>query len=82
MNLNELAQLSDDELLKVVEQNKPSPLVDAFLIGFLVGILIYSAAATAWGLVSLIPLFMIYLFLKKPKRYAALQKELQRRNLA
>ena len=82
MNLNELAQLSDDELLKVVEQNKPSPLVDAFLIGFLVGILIYSAAATAWGLVSLVPLFMIYLFLKKPKRYAALQKELQRRNLA
>lgn len=82
MNLNELAQLSDDELHKVVEQNKPSPLVDAFLIGFLVGILIYSAAATAWGLVSLIPLFMIYLFLKKPKRYAALQKELQRRNLA
>lgn len=82
MNLNELAQLPDDELIRVVEQNKPSPLVDAFLIGFLVGILIYSAAATAWGLVSLIPLFMIYLFLKKPKRYAALQKELQRRNLA
>ena len=82
MNLNELAQLPDDELIRVVEQNKPSPLVDAFLIGFLVGILIYSAAATAWGLVSLIPLFMIYLFLKKPKRCAAQQKELQRRNLA
>jgi len=79
---NELAQLSDDELLKVVKQNKPSPLLDAFFIGFLVGILIYSAAANGWGLVSLIPLFMIYLFLKKPKRYAALQKELQRRNLA
>jgi hypothetical protein len=82
MNENELAQLSDDELLKVVKQNKPSPLIDAFFIGFLVGILIYSAAANGWGLVSLIPLFMIYLFLKKPKRYAALQKELQRRNLA
>jgi len=82
MNQNELSQLSNEELLEVAKNNKPSPVLDAFFIGFLVGILIYSAAANAWGLVTLIPLYLIYLFLKKPKQYEALQNELKKRNLS
>lgn len=81
MSPKELSQLSDEELLEAAKNNKPSPLIDAFFIGFLVGILIYSAAANSWGLVTLIPLFLIYLFLKKPKQYEALKKELKKRNL-
>ena len=81
MNENELTQLSDQELLEVAKANKPSPLIDAFFIGFLIGILIYGAAANAWGFVTLIPLYLIYVFLKKPKKYKALQKELKKRNL-
>lgn len=81
MNQQELSQLSDEELLEEVRKNKPSPLIDAFFIGFLVGILIFSIAANAWGFTSLIPLFLIYLFLKKPKRCEALKKEMEKRNL-
>jgi len=81
MNASELAQLSDEELLERYRKFKPSPILDAFFIGFLVGILIFSAAANTWGLVTLIPLFLIYLFLKKPKQYAALKNELANRNL-
>jgi len=81
MNEKELMQLSDQELLEVAKANKPSPLIDAFFIGFLIGILIYGAAANAWGFVTLIPLYLIYVFLKKPKKYKALQKELKKRNL-
>lgn len=81
MNQKELSQLSDEELLEVAKKNKPSPMIDAFFIGFLLGIIIYSAAASAWGLVTLIPLYLIYVFLKKPKRYEALKKELKKRNL-
>ena len=81
MNSKELSQLSDKELLEMVKANKPSPIIDAFFIGFLIGILIYSAAANAWGLVSLVPLFLIYLLLKKPKQYEALKKELKNRNI-
>lgn len=81
MNQKELSQLSDEELLEVAKKNKPSPMIDAFFIGFLLGIIIYSAAANAWGLVTLIPLYLIYVFLKKPKRYEALKKELKKRNL-
>jgi hypothetical protein len=81
MTPNGLSQLSDQELLEAAKNNKPSPIIDAFFIGFLVGIIIFSVAANTWGLVSIIPLFLIYLFLKKPKQYEALKKELAKRNL-
>jgi hypothetical protein len=81
MNAKTLAELSDQELLEEYKKIKPSPMVDAFFIGFLVGILIYGAAANAWGFTALIPLFLIYLFLKKSKNYEALKQELAKRNL-
>lgn len=81
MNQEELSRLSDEELLKAAKANKPSPMIDAFFIGFLAGIIVYSIVANAWGFFTLIPLFLIYLFLKKPKQYEALKKELKERNL-
>lgn len=81
MNEEQLSQLSDEELLDVFKNSKPSPLLDAFFIGFLIGIIIYSVAANAWGFITLIPLFLIYLFLKKPKQYKAINSEMERRNL-
>jgi hypothetical protein len=81
MNEKELAELSDQELMDEAKINKPSPLVDAFFIGFLIGIIIYSVVANSWGFLTLIPLLLVYLLLKKPKRYEALKKELKERNL-
>lgn len=81
MNPKQLSELSDHELLEYAKHNKPSPIIDAFFIAFLVGIIIYSVAANTYGLITLIPLFLIYIFLKKPKRYQALKNELKRRNL-
>jgi hypothetical protein len=82
MKPDELTQLSDKELLEEIKKIKPSPMLDAFFIGFLIGIIIFSVAANTWGLVSLIPLYLVYVFLKKSKRYEALKKELQQRNLS
>lgn len=81
MNQDELSKLTDEELLEVAKNNKPSPIIDAFFIGFLIGIVIYSVISNSWGLVTIIPLYLIYRFLKKPKQYEALRKELQTRNL-
>ncbi len=81
MNPKVPSQLSDKELLEEAEKIKPSPLIDAFFIGFLVGIIIYCLDANTWGFLTLIPLFVIYGLLKKPKRYEALKKELKARNL-
>jgi len=80
MNQTQLSQLTDEELMEEVQNSKPSPIIDAFFIGFLIGIIIFSVAAGSWwGVGTLIPLFLIYLFLKKPKRYNALKKELKKR---
>lgn len=81
MNQQELSQLSDDQLLEEFKKIKPSPIFDAFFIGLLIGIVAFGVAVSAWGFVVLIPLFLIYLFLKKAKRYEALKKEMESRNL-
>lgn len=81
MSQEELSQLTDEKLLEAAKANKPSPMIDAFFIGFLAGIIVYSIVANAWGFFTLIPLYLIYLFLKKPKQYEALKKELKERNL-
>jgi len=81
MNQNELSQLSDKELLEVLKNSKPSPIIDAFFIGLLVGIIIYSVVVGTWGFLMLIPLYLIYIFLKKPQKYEALKNELKKRNL-
>jgi len=81
MNKQELSKLSDEELLKYAEENKPSPTIDAFFIGFLVGIIIFSVASNSWGFITLLPLILIYIFLKKPKKYQELKNELSTRNL-
>jgi hypothetical protein len=81
MSQKELSALSDQELLEEAKKIKPSPVVDAFFIGFLVGIIIFSVAVNGWGFLTLIPLFLIYVFLKKGKRMEALNKELKDRNL-
>lgn len=82
MDQNELSQLSNEELLEVAKNNKPSPVLDAFFIGFLGGIIIFSIVANSWGLVTLLPLYLIYKFLKKPKQYEVLKNELKKRNLS
>lgn len=81
MDAKTLSALTDEELLTVAKQNKPSPLFDALFIGFMVGVLVYSAVVNSWGMVSVVPLYLIYRFLQKPKQYVALQEELARRGL-
>ncbi|MBL7860075.1 MAG: FUSC family protein [Cyclobacteriaceae bacterium] len=82
MNQNELAALTDQELQDAAKKMKPTPIVDAFFIGFLVGIVIFSVAVNQWGFLTLIPLVLIYRLLKKPKHYEALNDELKKRGLS
>ena len=81
MNEQELSQLRDNELLEEFKKIVPSPIFDAFFIGFLIGIVVFGITVSAWGFPILIPLFSVYLFLKKGKKYEALKKELASRNL-
>ena len=42
-----------------------SPVATALFIGFLIGIVVYSVAVNTWGVLTLIPLFLVYLLLKR-----------------
>ena len=81
MKPEELSQLTDEQLLELAKHNKPSPVIDAFFIGFLIGIIIYGAIVNALGFLSVIPLFLIYKFLKKPQQHKDLMNELEKRGL-
>lgn len=81
MSKKELSELSNQELLDADKKIKPSPITDAILIGFLVGIILFSVVKNTWGLVTLLPLYLIYMFLKKGKNKKALQEELKKRKL-
>jgi hypothetical protein len=76
----EFHELTDQEPIEA-KKLKPTPVLDAFFIGFLVGILIYSLAANSWGFLTLIPLFIIYRLLKKSKNNAELKKDLKERKV-
>jgi F0F1-type ATP synthase assembly protein I len=49
---------------KKITSNK---IVDAIIIGFLFGIIIYSVVNKSWGFLTLIPIYLIYKFVNKSK---------------
>jgi hypothetical protein len=81
MNKKEISELIDQELLDADKKMKPNPITDAVLIGFLIGIILFSVAKSTWGFLTLIPLFFIYKLLNKGKKKKALQEELKKREL-
>lgn len=54
--------------MDATKKEKRNQLINSTLIGFLIGIIIYSVAKNSWGLVTLIPLFLIYKLANKPKK--------------
>lgn len=81
MKQKELSALTDQELLKKAKERQSSPILDAFFIGFLIGIVVYSAMVNSWGFFTLIPLYLAYVLIKKANKDKSLDKELQDRNL-
>ncbi len=82
MQQKELSELTDQELLQEAKKMKSNAIIDAVFVGFLVGIVCFSVFTNSWGLVTLIPLFLIYKLVKKPKdKQNELNNLLKERNL-
>ena len=83
MTQKEISELSDQELLVEIKKIKSSSITNAFFIGLLIGIIFYSVIKSSVGLVTLLPLFMIYKLTSNSKNNKAeiLEKELKARNL-
>ena len=60
MEEKERAELTDQELLANTKKIKSNSITNAVLIGFLIGIIIYSIAVNSVGLFTLIPLVLAY----------------------
>ncbi len=81
MTEEELSGLSDQELLEEAKKTKLAPITNALFIGFLIGIVIYSAVKNSIGFFTLIPLYFVYKMIQNAKRDKALERLLRERNL-
>ncbi|WP_378178019.1 FUSC family protein [Aquimarina sp. SS2-1] len=76
-----LSELTDQELLDEARKMKSSSIINAVLIGFMIGIIVYSVINNTVGFFTLIPLFFIFKVFHKPKRNKELKKLLKERKL-
>jgi len=60
---------------------KSSSVINAFLIGFMIGIIIWSVVKNTLGFLTLIPLFFIYKLINNSKKEKTSKEDLEDRNL-
>ena len=57
---------------------KTNKIIDASIIGFTVGIVIYSAVKNGFGFFTFFPLILAYLIARNSTNYKMLEKEMQK----
>ncbi len=84
MKQRELIQLTDQELLDEAKKMKSASIINAVLIGFLIGVVFYSIVKNSIGFLTLIPLYFAYKLINNSKNNKAnksLENLLKERNL-
>lgn len=81
MKAEELSKLTDQELLNEAKKIKSTAITNALLIGFMIGIIIYSIVYDTVSIFTLVPLFFIYKIVKDDKKIKTLKKLLKERDL-
>lgn len=77
-----LSELTDQELLQAAKKMKSTAIMNAVLIGFLIGIVIYSTVKNTLGFFTLIPLIFAYKLINNSKHNTEeLKNLLKERNL-
>jgi hypothetical protein len=81
MTQDELAGLTDQELLQEVKKNKSTSLINAVMFGVMIGIAMYSTWKNSIGFFTLVPLVFAYFAFDNSKKSKALAMEVKSRNL-
>lgn len=82
MNQKELSELTNEELLQEAKKRKSASIMNALLIGFLAGVIVYSVVKNSLGFLTLIPLYFIYKLINNSKyKNKDLEDLLRERNL-
>ena len=83
MTSKDFFEWTDQELVEEAKRLKSFSITNAFIIGFLAGIILYSVFKNSWGMLTIIPLYFIYKLINDPKnkRSKELEAVLKERNL-
>ena len=78
----QINELTDQELLEKKKKSRSDKIMNAVLIGFSIGIAVYSSVTYGIGFFTLFPIiFAIFLGTQWNRRNQALERELESRNL-
>jgi len=72
---------TNQELLEKAKKLKSQSITNGAMIGFMIGVLIYSLVNHGLTFYGLIPLLLIYVFVRNSKNDEGLKEELEKRNL-
>ena len=78
MKTENLADLSEQELLQKIKKLKTNKTIDAALVGFTIGIVIYSAVTNGFGFFTFFPLLLTYAIVRNSNNNKILQKEIEK----
>jgi riboflavin transporter FmnP len=83
MDTRDLSQLTDQELLEEAKKLRSFSVTNAVLIGFLVGIVVYSIINSTFGFLMLLPLYLAHRLINDPRNKKVKEVELllKERNL-
>jgi hypothetical protein len=76
-----LSNLSDEQLLQEAKKLKTKNIVNGFLVGFMIGVIVYSIINKSISVFTFIPLVLIYKIINDSKKDAPLKEILKQRNL-
>ena len=79
--MSELPNFTDAELLEKRTKIKSAAVLNAGLIGFLIGIAIYSTVGNGLGFFSFFPLYFVLLLYKNKHTSTSVDTEITLRNL-
>ena len=72
-----LRELNDHELLQEQKKLKTNKIINATLIGLLLGVFAYSAVKNGFSFFTFFPLFFVLLLLNSGKKKSEFEKELK-----
>ena len=78
MESKRLTDLSDKELAKIVKEIKNDKVIGAIIIGFTIGIAIYSAVKNGLDFFTFFPLLLAYFMMKNSSNNKLLEKEIEK----
>lgn len=76
-----LSSLSDEELILAHKKMKTNVIINAVLIGVLIGIAVYSTVNNGFGGMTFLPLFFVFFLIKRKNNSEEIENELKSRNL-